>query len=124
MNNQEAFNTVLHALRKQGVPSASADTGNCLYRHKGRKCAAGHLIPDDLYDRSMEGKTIQSVLNAFWSVSAHLAGVDIGLLQQMQWVHDDAARTRRPLDDQWEQAMSHIASYYGLVYTPPETVAA
>lgn len=58
MNKQEIFDTVVRALRKQGQPSAVP--GHCLYRSvkegKVLKCAAGHLIPDEEYDPSWEGK--------------------------------------------------------------------
>ena len=49
MNKQEIFNTVVTHLRQQNCRSVSA-SGVCLYRGpNGTKCAAGVLIPDELF---------------------------------------------------------------------------
>lgn len=52
---QQVFNYVVLALVMQGNRSVD-NNGMCLYRSPdGRKCAAGHLIPDSEYYPSMEG---------------------------------------------------------------------
>jgi hypothetical protein len=54
MTRQEVFDTVAVALLKQGKPSMTL-SGTCLYRAAdGSKCAAGHLIPDNEYNDTME----------------------------------------------------------------------
>ncbi len=52
---QETFDKVVRALRKQGSKAMNSQR-QCVYRTTdGCKCAAGHLIPDDRYEPSMEG---------------------------------------------------------------------
>ena len=56
MNHQEAFEKAFLSLYAQGVKSMNAKKGGmCMYRgEENRKCALGHLIPDDRYLESME----------------------------------------------------------------------
>lgn len=85
MTRQETFDTVVRAILKQGKPSRDA-IGACYYRtHGGLKCAAGHLIPDELYDPKMEGKTV-SHMDVRFAVDGH----DLGLLSRLQEAHDNA----------------------------------
>ncbi len=62
MTKQEIFNIVSKHLLEQGSKSVSnfdSDVYRCMYRSKdGKKCAIGALIPDQLYDRSLEGLTV------------------------------------------------------------------
>lgn len=62
MTRQETFDLVARALVKQGAPSidyieiCDRVEVKCRYRGaEGRRCAAGHLIADEDYDRDMEG---------------------------------------------------------------------
>jgi hypothetical protein len=56
MNKQEIFNKVYLGLHSQGWKKSVDADGECFYRgDDGCKCAAGHLIPDEDYDPSMEG---------------------------------------------------------------------
>lgn len=51
---QETFDIAVTGVLGQGGQSIHEE-GHCVYRNeKGRKCAAGHLIPDDRYDESLE----------------------------------------------------------------------
>lgn len=65
MTTQQAFNVIVTALRKQNAKSVLDTTsplheGNCQYRGKdGTKCAAGWLIPDEIYVKEMEGLLIE-----------------------------------------------------------------
>lgn len=81
----EVIDYVESFLLKQGEPSYCPMLG-CRYRSsKGLKCAAGCLIPDDLYDSSMEGET--------WSPEDfHLSLEHDLLILRMQAIHDDFAR--------------------------------
>ncbi len=55
MTKQETFDTVVRALLQQGRASRN-ESGKCRYRGPyGAKCAAGHLIPDELYTLDLEG---------------------------------------------------------------------
>ena len=100
MNQQEVFNKAYLAIVAQGLPSID-DKGVCLYRGlKGRKCAIGHLIPDELYDPLIEGSApcfqpttgkqlaLQRVLEAVFS---NLDKNDIPFLHNLQRCHDNAA---------------------------------
>jgi len=69
---QEIFDFVARALLAQGRPSGKIEVNSagggvpfftCLYRSPdGCKCAAGHLIPDELYVPEMEGKAIYTLM--------------------------------------------------------------
>jgi hypothetical protein len=64
MNRQAIFDTVAARLTAQGVPSRGLGANGeatCMYRGPGNtKCAIGCLIPDELYDPILEGRSIGS----------------------------------------------------------------
>src|SRR5690242_2266467 len=64
MNNQGAFDTALLHLLNQGHRCVSASGRSLLRSPQGGKNAIGALIPDQLYQKSMEGKTVQQLLAA------------------------------------------------------------
>lgn len=121
MNTQEIFDTIVNHLRKQGRkalanPNLASNkvTNACCYRSpNGDKCAAGCLIPDDLYHRNMEGMAIDSLIETvkfppYFKANEHL-------ISEMQWIHD-----KQSIVD-WEENWKRIATDYQLVYTPPES---
>ncbi len=114
-DNQEVFDFVVNALRKQGCKSE--DSEGCLYRGpNGTKCAAGHLIPNEDYRRSFEGKT--SYYNDMGVQSApavylHDAGYNCDLVTALQGIHD----TQRVED--WENSFKRAAKDYKLIYKEP-----
>ena len=65
---QEMFDKAVTGIKKQGRLSQGPKNpfdgkpGNCYYRHPDNpavRCAVGHLIPDELYDRqAMEGRSV------------------------------------------------------------------
>lgn len=56
MTKQEMFDKVAEHLLKQGGPAWDDKDGACKYRApNGRKCAAGCLIPDNMYRKEWEG---------------------------------------------------------------------
>jgi len=60
--NQETFDTVVTALRKQGKPSF--EKGACCYRSGDCKCAVGHLFPQDAPEEAFQHSgNIQSLIN-------------------------------------------------------------
>lgn len=87
MNRQEAFNIVYLGLAAQGFRQSIVN-GTCMYRgHGGRKCAAGLVIPDALYGPTMEGKSIDIVID-------HTRGLGhfrrlIPILRDLQVIHDE-----------------------------------
>lgn len=124
--NQEIFDFVLDALRKQGVASHNERQDICMYRGpNSTKCAAGHLIPDDAYTRQMEGKAFFVMYRDYAKIK-HMINlwqqVSIDLIEAMQRAHDrDMPRmdTRDPERLQrWEATMALIAADYKLSYRP------
>ena len=85
MTPQEIFNTVsIHLINQK---QCSRDINVCLYRGpNGLKCAVGCLIPDDMYDSKMEGKTIFTILVEFKLPSYFKE--NIKLMSNLQNVHD------------------------------------
>lgn len=113
---QETFDMVVAHLRKQGVPAV--DGYVCKYRTPdGLKCAAGCLIPDGMYDESIElcradDPAVASLLKA--------AGHDVDLVWLLQRAHDSWARYNA---DIW-RSLSRVALEHNLQYAlPPEAAS-
>ena len=69
MNLQQMFDKSVGGIKAQGclskVTTGTSGVPACYYRHPDNpavRCAVGHLIPDEVYDRSMEGGGSWSVL--------------------------------------------------------------
>lgn len=88
MTPQDQFNTAVLGVLAQGGP-AVAHNGACLYRAcDGKKCAFGHLIPDDEYVPQMEGRgAVSEKFDSFFE--AH-TDYDRGLIIDLQNAHDSA----------------------------------
>ncbi len=90
MNAQEIFDTVVGHLFEQGRPARPINRHLCQYRHVADdgtvlKCAAGFLIPDDVYDKGMEGMTANHVVRMYLpSLMAYAP-----LIRELQGAHDD-----------------------------------
>lgn len=117
MTNQEAFDTMVRHLRKQGRKSQDDERQTCLYRGpNGLKCAVGALIPDEEYrpewdEKGMSASKIVKCCHA-------LQGVDSNLLSIMQTIHDHCSITN------WEAHFKSTASNYGLTLPPLEAAHA
>ncbi|MGQ7794436.1 hypothetical protein ACUN0C_18680 [Faunimonas sp. B44] len=93
-NRQEAFDFVVRHLFKKGRPAMNQE-GDCLYRAPdGTKCAVGCLIPDHLYDRSLEDNSVRFLPRKILDQLP-----DVNLLGDLQDVHDSAWSTRATLRD-------------------------
>ena len=110
---QEVFDTAVIGLLKQGVKSA--EPGNpsaCRYRGEGGlKCAVGFLIPDELYDDSIEccevsNNAVLELLDKC-GVPTTTAGTT-KLLEQLQEIHD-----YRPVG-KWRGCFNDLAGDFGL----------
>ena len=116
MTDQEVFDKVVLALRKQGRKSTRLNGYGqriCRYRGDyGRKCAAGHLIPDELYDRRMESNNWFSIVMMWPGLQA--IGFPGSLVYALQCIHDF-----EPVQN-WETCWQELANENGLTYTPPE----
>lgn len=117
MTAQEIFDTVVRALREQGMPSM--DENECRYRTEGDngntlKCAVGHLIPDDVYSRGLEGYTVNS--EEFQPTLDRLGLTEhMALLRDLQYAHDDAALFwKTPFIDTFLANAREVAARFGL----------
>jgi hypothetical protein len=118
MTNQEVFNRVWERAKDKRRASTHPDSGtlvstSCKYRltlESGEilKCFIGELIPDELYDPSMERKAIWGIFPEFPEIKSLFAECDKGMTDSLQFIHD----RRHP--DQWEIELRSIASVYNL----------
>lgn len=113
--NQKTFNKVVRALRKQGCKSQKP-TGDydgsmsCLYRGPNNtKCAAGHLIPNKLYDKRMEGQVAKG---SRVSKVLESCGHDPDFVCGLQFIHDSYEPA------QWEKRFQIIADKHRLKVPP------
>jgi hypothetical protein len=119
MNNQGAFDIALLHLLTQGHRAVSAFGRSQLRSPRGGKSGIGALIPDRLYSKSMEGKTVQQLLAAsgpeYDALREHLSGVALPLLTELQDLHD---RTGECLPSLFREMVlaggQRIARMYGL----------
>ncbi|MER9178914.1 hypothetical protein [Mesorhizobium sp. M0767] len=112
MKTQEIYDTVAKHLLAQGKRATTGQTSSyggdsCAYRGEGdTKCAAGCLIPDDLYKPDMEGDSvfhedILTVMPTWFKENVNLIGA-------LQNVHDN----REPWE--WRKALAYLARRYDL----------
>ena len=91
MNMQEIFDTVVTHLYTQKKRAYDMEFG-CAYRTKdGLKCAAGVLIPDELYSSDMERKPFSILVSKFESLQTIFDIKDtkiLGMIQHLQDAHD------------------------------------
>jgi hypothetical protein len=119
--NQQAFNMAFRAIIKQRGPSINSE-GTCVYRGPhGRRCAAGHFIPDNLYTPSMENRNVNNE-----SVQAALpklfAEDSFNFIASLQRAHDEAAfefrargkNSRKTFRSFYEGWMLEVAREYRL----------
>lgn len=128
MTPQAIFDTVTEHLFTQGRASISGP--NCLYRGPdGTRCAAGILIPDEIYDKSMEGATIDSIVLGIprsgstphkfpeWFTK------NVELISELQHAHDQIrysgvpVKSRLPFTvDYLNERLGEVASSNDLIY--------
>ena len=114
MTNQEAFEVVARHLLAQGRQSIRRPIPGmdfyveCAYRgQEGTKCAIGCLIPDDMYNESMEGVPARDLMRI--SPTAGVLGdLDEDLLTKLQEIHD------RSQPDRWSMGLIHWGSRLGM----------
>jgi hypothetical protein len=101
---QEIFDKISNHLLTQNKRSAVNGNGVCMYRFENLKCAAGCLIPDELYDSKMEFKKVTE-LDYFKN---NFSDIEIPLIRQLQDIHDDF----EPLE--WSLQIKIIAAQWNL----------
>jgi hypothetical protein len=109
---QSIFDQVAQHLLDQGRKAYQSGVG-CVYRTKeGLRCAAGCLIPDDLYDPRMDnrdqggGSVRRSGLVQEALKKERIR--DLGFVFQLQEIHDMSSPFR------WEERLRNLAESEGL----------
>ena len=115
MELQEIFDKVSAHLLRQGERSVVVDGYNmCMYRSAhGLKCAAGCLIPDDVYHPDMEHQPFEDLPKQYAAIEAMFNGKAVQLIQDLQEIHD----MEHPED--WEDALFTLATREGLQFNKP-----
>ncbi len=111
--DQDIFNRVWNGLKSQNFEQAVAVSmwgkSVCVYRAAdGKKCAAGHLIPDHMYRSDMEGGNIKN-----FECFRDLDNESMALIQELQRRHD---ATSDPIE--MKKGLQKIATEHDL--TVPE----
>lgn len=125
---QEIVNFVALELRKQGQPSQARDSRICLYRGpKGRKCAAGWLIPDELMTDDINNANSSACHDFMAHVWKQLELQEhVPLITDLQEAHDEAAISNYGCEgwvDQFNTLLQKVCLNHGLNYPePPETI--
>ena len=110
MTNQEVYDKVKAHLLTQKAKSISKKYALCKYRmiRSTKRCAIGCLIPDNLYEKEMEGNAVDDLLRNFPKVKKFFDGVSSDLLAALQIVHDNE------LVKNWPRELEVVAKSYGL----------
>lgn len=115
---QTAFDVMWNGLKAQGWQK-SMTNNVCTYRgDNGRKCAVGHLIPDEIYHERMERIPIQVV---YFELGKYILPTKedvqfFGFLEEARWAHDYAIETNKKHN--MESCMRRLAKRHNL--TIPE----
>jgi hypothetical protein len=120
---QQIFDKVVAHLRSMKARSMIELRGStCAYRgedSKGKptKCAAGSLIPDDVYSETMEGALFYVSVTEYEGLHHLLPHAT--LIQALQHVHDFSAHWGNAgLNSRGEKRLANVAVQFGLTYTP------
>lgn len=91
LSKQETYNKV--AAHLLGMKRRAMNGGSCAYRTlEGERCAVGCLIPDEMYDPSMENQGVDWLIRSAEQFGYDLPGEIIKyeeLLEDLQGVHDN-----------------------------------
>lgn len=115
---QRLFDFIVEAIRNQGGQSLLLNGPSaCRYRGKGgRKCAAGHLIPDDKYNEKIECANVAIGTHPYsLFLSMGYPDTKIRFIRAMQLVHDNGTS-----ESNMESGFARVAEQYKLKYTKKE----
>ena len=115
MTRQEIFDKVVAHFAVQR--EAAAEYGVCMYRTPdGRKCAIGALIPDEVYSKRLEDKSVGTLLLEFPDImrASGLSGGDLRFLSDLQAVHDSCSLSNKPFLNYFAHSMRLLADTYKL----------
>lgn len=121
--HQRIFDKAFKGLQSQGFVRSTL-RGACQYRGlDGLRCAIGHVLPDDVYEPSMEGNNVGYLLceedfrkrfeGSQDPAAKDLLGADEDFLAEMQDAHDESCSAYT-----MEKYLKSVAADWGL--TVPE----
>ena len=124
---QQMFDFMLNHLRSQGGPSTSDPTEEdigesvCMYRgDNGLMCAIGCMIPDSMYDDSLEGESVNICLRRVGVSLDFTTESFLGTAQNE--LHDDLPDwSPDEFLTSLEENAIDLAREYSLKYVPPVT---
>ena len=91
---QQAFNKAYLGLKAQGFERSHKGGSGCRYRGPdGKKCAIGHMIPDEHYRPEMEGGSVCFIAESYpEALPVGLRGIPAQhALHRLQRCHDQAS---------------------------------
>lgn len=121
MTRQEIFDIVLKGIVSQGGPAYDYEHNSCVYRDdRGRKCAAGWIIPDENFLFRWNTAIIHQ--EAASMLPKELRDADtLRFLRALQNIHDENAEIYR--EDEfflpaWMKQMAEFAKNNDLEFKP------
>ncbi len=116
LTNQEVFNRVWQNFVVEKAPQSKSEGYYCLYRGPdGKKCAAGLLIPDELYQPGFEKRRFSTLP---YNITGLVLSPDF--VDYVQQAHDDPQESTFSTDI--EARLRRLAAEFRL--SVPEPVAA
>lgn len=110
MTRQQIFTKVKNHLLSQNA-KAMGKYATCMYRTaEGLKCAIGCLIPDDVYTRNIEHKTVDLLCSGVVKDFDYLKQFDKSFLRRLQVIHDNVDVKN------WENELKAFARLENLVF--------
>lgn len=107
LTKQEIFDKVKKHLLEQG--EHAMEDLECRYRTAGGlKCAVGCLIPDKIYNPSIEGLMVEDLDPKYLPEVDPLDAGSFGLLEDLQYVHDEYPT------DIWEEELEEVREEHNL----------
>ena len=110
MTDQEIFDKVTEHLLTQNKLSYNISHGWMYRGLDGLKCAVGCLIPDEIYDVSIERMPVSKLVHLNNKVADFLKQFNLPLLESLQYVHDSLS------PHIWPKKLKEVAEKFELVY--------
>ena len=91
MTGQEIFDRAVCGVIAQGGPSSGQD-GPRYRSSDGRRCAAGHVLPEEAHSDTLEGLDARSGRVTRALRGAGVDDVGLALVDRLQYLHDELAK--------------------------------
>lgn len=111
---QEIFDKVAHHLLTQNKRATGESDTFCMYRTpEGLKCAVGCLIPDELYNKKIEGKSIGTLFLECVLPGIENTAKSCTLLWELRRLHDNYGPIL------WPEKLTQLARDFNLQWSSP-----